>query len=329
MQAAKSVLELIGHTPLLRLSRVAKDVPAEVLVKAEYLNPSGSVKDRVAFRMIEEAERSGALKPGMTIVEASTGNMAAALAFVGAIKGYKVHIFFPAVAASEERLRIIRSYGAAVTLIGEGGEQVTTASDVPTGALHGAVVEKTPRRICLAVEQANPDKIWWARQASNPANTLAHEEGTAREIIEQAGGKVDVFCAAIGTCGTLLGCGKALRRHNPEVLLVAVEPRDQAMFRLDGKRVAEPPPGDPTRSVLMMEFLGLKIAGKIIHVEQQQAIDMAHRLSEEEGLFCGLSAGANVFAALQLAGEMKPGQRVVTVLPDSRDRYLFKERFTT
>jgi len=327
MRIAKSMLELIGSTPLVRLNRIGKDVPAEILVKPEFLNPSGSLKDRVALRMIEEAERSGRLKPGMTIVEASTGNMAAALAFVGAIKGYKVHIYFPAVAASEERLRIMKSYGATVTLIGDEGV-VAGSDEQPTGALHGAIVEKSPRRTCLAVEQADPEKIWWARQSSNSANTLSHEEGTAREILDQTDGRVDAFCAAIGTCGTLLGCGRAFKRHNPNVLIAAVEPADQAMFRLDGTRINEPV-NDPTRSVLIMEFVALKIAQEIIHVEQQQAIDMAHRLSEEEGIFCGLSAGANVVAALQLARKMKPGQRVVTVLPDSRDRYLFKERFTT
>jgi cysteine synthase A len=326
MDVTSDMLSCIGNTPLVRLNRVAVDVPAEILVKIEYVNPSGSIKDRIALRMIEDAERSGRLKPGMTIVEASTGNTAAALAFVGAIKSYHVHLYIPAVAASEERMRIMKAYGATVSLV-DAVDDMPASYEKPTGALHGAVVEKTPRQICFDAEQAEPAKIWWARQSSNPSNALAHEEGTAREILEQTDGKLDAFAAAIGTCGTLLGCARALRKHNADILIAAVEPRDQAMIR-DGKLAFEAE-NDPTRGVLLAELMEKQIAQQIIHIEQQEAIDMTHRLTEEEGLFCGLSGGANVLAALRIARTMEPGQRIVTVLPDSRDRYLFKERFTT
>jgi cysteine synthase A len=320
------MLSQIGNTPLVRLERVARDVAAEVLVKVEYVNPSGSLKDRIALRMIEDAERAGRLKPGMTIVEASTGNTAAALAFVGAVKGYRVHLYIPAVAASEERMRIMKAYGATVSLV-DAVDDMPDSYKKPTGALHGAVVEKTPRQKCLDAERAEPDKIWWARQSSNPSNALAHEEGTAREILEQTDGRLDAFAAAIGTCGTLLGCGRALRKHDSNILVAAVEPRDQDMIR-DGKLAFEAQ-NDPTRSVLLAELMEKHIAQRVIHIEQQEAIDMTHRLAEEEGLFCGLSGGANVFASLQIARTMKRGQRVVTILPDNRDRYLFNERFTT
>jgi cysteine synthase A len=325
MSITSSLLSLIGNTPMVRLNRVARDVEAEVLVKIEYLNPSGSIKDRIALRMIEDAERAGILRPGMEIVEGSTGNTATALAFVGAIKGYKVHLFIPTNAASEERLRIMKAYGAVVTLV-----------DVPagwspgpsTGALHGSIVEKTPRQMCLDLEKSRSD-VWWARQFSNPSNVAAHADGTGKEILEQTGGKLDAFVAAIGTCGTLIGVAKTLRANDPGVRIVAVEPQDQPVIK-DGKLVAEAT--DTNINIaggLLKEMVDSKVADRVIQVSQDDAIAMAHRLSEEEGFFCGLSSGANVFAALQIARELGKGHRVVTVLVDSRDRYLFKEKFTT
>ena len=323
MQIAAHVLSLIGHTPLVRLDRVARDVEAEVVVKLEYLNPSGSIKDRIALRMIEDAERSGALRPGMEIVEASTGNTATSLAFVGAIKGYRVRLLVPSSAASEERVRIMKAYGATVTPVDIAG----SGDDRSAGGLHGSVVEKTPRRRCLELEQSAPDKVWWARQFSNPSNVAAHAEGTGREILDQTDGHVDAFVAAIGTCGTLIGVAQALRAHNPAVRIVAVEPRSQPAIK-DGK-LAAPITDRRIAGGLLAEMVDRKVAGQIIRVDQGEAIAMAHRLSEEEGLFCGLSSGANVVAALRVARELGRGRRVVTVLADSRDRYLFKEQLTT
>jgi len=302
---------------------VGRDVGAEIVVKVEYLNPSGSIKDRIALRMIEDAERAGKLRPGMEIVEGSTGNTATSLAFVGAVKGYHVRLFIPNKAASEERLKIMRAYGAEVIFV-----DVATPGDAkPGGGVHGSVAEKSPRRRCLELEQAEPDKYWWARQFSSPGNSGAHEDGTGREILEQTGGKVDAFVAAIGTCGTLVGVGRALRKHNPAVRLVAVEPRTSPVIK-DGKLIV--PIDDPNvAGGLLEEMVKEKMAEEMVHIDQPEAIEMAHRLCEEEGLFCGLSSGANVVAALRVARELGRGRRVVTVLPDSRDRYLFKEQLTT
>ena len=321
MQIADHMLSSIGHTPMVRLNRIARDVEAEVVVKVEYLNPSGSIKDRIALRMIEDAERAGTLRPGMEIVEASTGNTATALAFVGAIKGYRVHLFIPSIAASEERLRILKTYGAEVTPVDISG----SGDDESTGGLHGSIVEKLPRQKCLELERSSPD-VWWARQFSNPSNVAAHAEGTGREILAQTDGKVDAFVAAIGTCGTLIGVAQALRAHNPAVRIVAVEPRTSPVVK-DGKLTV--PIIENISGGLLAEMVEEKVAQRIIHVDQDEAIEMAHRLCEEEGLFCGLSSGANVVAALQVARELDRGQRVATVLVDSRDRYLFTEKLTT
>jgi cysteine synthase A len=319
-----NLLSSIGHTPLVRLKRVAADIQAELLVKVEYLNPSGSIKDRIALRMIEDAERAGILRPGMEIVEASTGNTATALAFVGGLKGYRVHLFVPSIAASEERLRILKAYGAKVTPVDISKDPAPRDTNT-TGGLHGSIVEKLPRQKCLELERSDKN-VWWARQFSNPSNTAAHADGTAHEILEQTDGKLDAFVAAIGTCGTLIGCGQKFQQHNPAVQIIAVEPRTAPVIK-DGKLTI--PIIEGISGGLLAEMVDKKVAQWIIHVDQAEAIAMAHRLCEEEGLFCGLSSGANVVAALRVARELKPGQRVVTVLVDSRDRYLFNERLTT
>lgn len=326
--ALTNMLSLIGNTPLVRLNRIGRDLEAEIAVKCEYLNPSGSIKDRIALRMIEDAEKAGILRPGMEIVEGSTGNTATALAFVGAIKGYPVRLFVPVNAASEERLRIMKAYGATVVEVDVSLDISGTPNAKSSGALHGSVVEKTPRQRCLDLERSSSN-VWWARQFSNPSNVAAHADGTGREILEQTDGKVDAFVAAIGTCGTLIGVAQTLRAHDPGVRIIAVEPRDQPVIK-DGKLTVKVT--DENINVaggLLAEMVEKKVAQRIIQVGQAEAIEMAHRLCEEEGLFCGLSSGANVVAALQVARELKPSQRVVTLLVDSRDRYLFKETLTT
>jgi cysteine synthase A len=320
MRLPAHLLACIGHTPLIGLNRVAGGLPVEIAVKLEYLNPSGSIKDRIAVRMIEDAERTGALRPGMRIVEASTGNTATSLAFVGAIQGYRVQLFVPRKAHSEERLRIIQAFGATVTTVGE-----VEPSQAAACGLHGSVVEVTPRLRCLELERSSSD-VWWARQFSNPSNAAAHAEGTGREILDQTGGRADAFVASIGTCGTLIGVAEALRARNPDVLIVAVEPRSSPVIK-DGKLTV--PIIDGISGGLLAYMVEHRVADRIIHVSQPEAIAMAHRLCEEEGLFCGLSSGANVVAALHVARELKAGSRVVTVLPDSRDRYLFTEQLTT
>jgi cysteine synthase A len=319
MTIPDNVLELIGNTPMVRLKSAAGSTKAEVFVKLEYLNPSGSIKDRIALRMIEDAEREGRLRPGMKIVEASTGNTATALALVGAVKGYRVHLYVPDTAASEERLRILSSYGAIVTRV------AIPEEDRGEGGQHGSIVERVPRQRCLQEEAGNPN-VWWARQFSNPSNAAAHADGTGREILEQTNGKVDAFVASIGTCGTIVGVSRTLRAHIHHVDIIAVEPRNSPTIK-DGKLSI--PLIEGITGGLLQQMVEERAADVVLRVKQEEAIDMAHRLAEEEGLFCGLSSGANVVGALEVARRLGKGHRVVTVLVDSRDRYLFTERLTT
>lgn len=316
------MLQLIGNTPMVRLNKAAGDVRADILVKLEYLNPSGSIKDRIALQMIEQAEREGRLRPGMEIVEASTGNTAAALALVGAVKGYPVRLFVPET-TSEERLKLLESYGARITPV------ELRLQDAPANAgLHGSVVEIVPRQRCLEEERKRPDKVWWARQFSSAGNSGAHTDTTAREIIEQTDGELDAFVAAVGTGGTVVGVARALRAHVPSARIVAVEPKNMAVIK-DGKLTTPVVPG--ITGGLMLEMLEEGLTDQVLQVDEREAIEMAHRLAEEEGLFCGLSSGANVVGALQVARELELGlgHRVVTLLVDSRDRYLFNETLTT
>jgi cysteine synthase len=323
MKIANSVLELIGSTPMVRLGKVTKGIEAEVVVKLEYLNPSGSVKDRIALRMVEDAEKQGRLKPGMKIVEASTGNTATSLALVGAVKGYKVVVYIPSSADSEERTRIIKCFGA---------EVIPVEIDDPNNeflkskGIHGSVAEVIPRQVCLSEERANPDGIWWARQFNNPSNVAAHRESTGKEILDQTDGKVDAFVTALGTAGTLTGVAETLRAHNPNVKIFAVEPKNSRTIK-DGK--LKIPIIEGISGGFMLELERKKIADEVIAVDEDDAIQMSHRLAEEEGLFCGLSSGGNVFAALKVARSLGKGQRVVALLVDHRDRYLFRERWTT
>lgn len=231
MKIADSVLELIGSTPMVRLKKVTKGIDAEVVAKLEYLNPSGSIKDRIALRMVEDAEKQGKLKPGMKIIEASTGNTATSLALVSAVKGYDVAVYIPSSANSDERTRIIKCYDA---------EVVPVEIDDPhneflkSKGIHGSVAEVIPRQVCLHEETSNPNRIWWARQFNNPSNVAAHRETTGKEILEQTDGKVDAFVTAIGTAGTLTGVSQALRVHNPKVKIYAVEPKNSRTIK-DGK----------------------------------------------------------------------------------------------
>ncbi|MDQ7793301.1 MAG: cysteine synthase family protein [bacterium] len=315
-----AVLDLIGNTPMVRLARLTDGVGAEVLVKLEYLNPSGSIKDRIALRMIDDAERSGRLRPGMRVVEASTGNTATALALVGAVKGYPVTLYVPGSAASEERLRICRSYGAEVVSVDVDGAAHAAGSK----GVHGGIAELVPRQICRDEEARG--NTWWARQFSNPSNVAAHRETTGREILEQTGGRVDAFVAAVGTAGTLVGVAQAVRAANPSVRIVAVEPENSRSIK-DGKlRV---PVIEGISGGILREMFEQRVADQVVVADEAEAITTAYRLAREEGLFCGLSSGANVLAALRVARELGPGQRVVTVLVDSRDRYLFEQRLTT
>jgi cysteine synthase A len=294
---------------------------AEVWVKVEYLNPSGSTKDRIALFMIEAAEREGKLRPGNTIVEASTGNTAIALAFVAAVKGYRLKIFMPAEAASGERVKLIRAFGAEIQTVDARAEGASTD---PT--LHGGVLEILPRMKCRDLEASKPG-VWWARQFSNPQNVQAHRETTGKEIVAQVPGRVDGFAASVGTGGTLLGVAQALREAWPEVRIMSVEPIGLPMLSKDARQRMPLIPG--ITDGILVEIDRAQIVDDTVAIPDEEAVAMMHRLAMEEGLSCGVSGGANVVAAIRLAQKLGPKARVVTVLPDRRDRYLTVERYIT
>lgn len=294
-----NLLRNIGNTPLLELRRILPEGCAMLHAKGEFLNPSGSIKDRIAKAIIETAERTGAIKPGSTILEVTSGNTGIAFSMVGAEKGYKVVIMMPR-SATHERRKMIEFYGARLELI-EDLRQLQHAVEV-------------------AVELAKKDPtIFLPRQFSNPGNAKAHEEGTGREILEQAGSKVDAFVMGVGTGGTLMGVGRALRKANPNVLVVAVEPAESAV--MSGEK-----PGchgiQGLADGFIPEIVKMDEVSRVMKVGTQEAIDMARRLVKEEGLFVGISSGANVCAAIRIAKELGPGKRVVTALPDRGERYL-------
>ena len=317
MKYYSSVLEAIGNTPLIKLGRVIPRDVSNVFVKAEYLNPSGSLKDRIALEMIRDAEASGALKPGYTVIDASTGNTGTSLSFVGTQLGYKVEIYMPE-GMTRERIKIMESYGAEVheVPLRGGGE----------GSVAGAEVEIAARAKCLEVERSNP-MVWWARQFSNPSNTRAHIK-TGREILDQIGGKVDAFVASIGVGGTLYGVAKALKGRWPDVLIVGAEP-SSALYPLSEGYTRVPGTSDEICGGIIVEMLLSGIVDRVEKVSNEDAVAMSDRLIREEGLFCGISSGANVFLALKVAKQLGPSKNVVTVLPDHRDRYLSEKRYTT
>jgi len=270
--------------------------------------------------MIEEAEKDGCLKPGGTIVEASTGNTATALAFVGACRGYKVLILIPEQTANEERISIITKFGAETrktSLDSMAGTEVGDAS------IHGGFYE-IPGRI-LARDMEDQPNIWWARQFCNPDNAAAHRDGTGGEILAQMDGeRVDAVVASVGTGGTLVGLAEALQESSP--LVVAVEPAGHPML---SSGLADYPLIEGITDGFMHAIVRDNLADRMLALEDSQAIKMTHRLIREEGLFCGISSGANVLAALMMGRETKNCQSIVTVLPDSYTRYLTAEHYVT
>jgi cysteine synthase A len=315
-----SILDLIGHTPLVALTKVTEGVEAQILAKLEYMNPSGSIKDRMALFMIENAEQRGDLQPGYRIVEASTGNTGIALSFVAAVKGYPITIYMPKAVASEERKRMMESYGAQIELVGT--EDLDSSLDP---SIHGGVIEIIPRQKCQEVEAANPT-IWWARQFSNPDNVAAHRETTGKEILQQTGSRLDAFVASIGTGGTLLGVAQAVKPVCPDAQMIAVEPAGAPWI---GRGREAIPLIEGITDGLLFDILDGGVADDIIWVTDDDAVQMARRLAREEGLFCGMSSGANVCAALQVARRLGKDKTIVAILTDSRDRYLTTERYIT
>ena len=313
-----SILEVIGNTPMVRLQKVVPPNGADIFVKLEYLNPSGSYKDRIALEMIRQAEAEGKLKPGYTIVEASTGNTGTALSFVGTRLGYNVEIYMPE-GMTRERIKLMESYGAKV-------HEMKIEGLSTKGSVAGAEVEFAPRQRCLELERSNP-KIWWARQFSNPANWRAHLT-TGNEILEQMNGKVDAFVASIGVGGTLYGVAKALKAKQPKCKVIGLEPASAKYAISDG---ITSPPGVSKEIAggIIEEMMESGLIDEVVKVTNEDAIKTSDRLVREEGLFCGISAGANVYHSIKVAEALGKGKHVATVLPDHRDRYLSEKKYTT
>jgi cysteine synthase B len=294
MEPTSSILDQIGNTPLLRLERLAGIPPGvEICAKAEYFNPGGSVKDRPALNMILDGERTGKLTPGKIILDSTSGNTGIAYAMIGAAKGYRVRLCLPA-NASLERKRILRAYGAEVILTdpGEGSD--------------GAI------RRCRELYFANPELYFYPDQYNNPANWLAHYEGTGREIWRQTEGRITHFVAGLGTSGTFMGVGRRLREYSPEVRLISMQPSG-GFHGLEGLKHM------PT--AIVPGIYDESLADENITVETEDAYTMVKRLAREAGLLVGISSGANVAAALRVAARLDRGV-VATVFCDSADKYL-------
>jgi len=305
---------------MVKLRKITRDLNAKIFVKPEYLNPTGSLKDRIALRMIEQAEKEGVLKPCYTIVESSTGNTGTSLAFVGTVKGYKVVIFETTPGTmGEEKMKIMRNFGAEVRRI-----TPKDIEDLKERSVSGAEIELPGRRICLDLEKTRSD-VWWARQFSNPHNVKAHNE-TAREILSQIDGKIDAFTASIGTGGTLMGIAEVLKKKFPSIKIIGIQPASSRITMTPGK----PYPKSEISGGIVSEMLARRnLIDEIVKVTDEDAVNMTRRLWKEEGLFAGVSSGANVLVALEQAKKLEKKGKVVTVLPDSGDRYLTTEHYVT
>lgn len=297
-----NVLEAVGYTPVIRLSRMNRPQNAEVLVKFEGLNVGGSIKTRTALNMIEDAEMRGLLKEGMTIVEPTSGNQGIGLALAGAVKGYRVVIIMPD-SVSEERRKLVRHYGAEVILIHDAGNI-------------GDCIE-TCVQTAMRMAAADPN-VFVPQQFDNPANPMAHRRHTGLEILEQVAGPIHGFCSGVGTGGTISGIGEVLKSLNPEIIIWAVEPENAAILA-----------GGMVGTHLQMGIgdgvipgnLNRQIYEEVCIISDEEAIQTARDLARLEGLMCGISSGTNVAAALKLARKLGPGKTVVTVLPDTAERY--------
>lgn len=297
-----NILEAVGHTPMVRLNRMNDPDSAEVLVKFEGLNVGGSIKTRTALNMIEKAEQQGIIKPDTIIVEPTSGNQGIGLALIGAVKGYHTVIIMPD-SVSEERRKLVAHYGAEVILIHDAGNI-------------GDCIEE-----CLATAlrmAAEDSRVFVPQQFENPANPMAHRHHTGLEILEQVAGPIHGFCSGIGTGGTITGIGEVLKALNPDIEIWAVEPENAAI--LAGGTVGthlQMGIGDG----VIPGILNQQIYDHIYIVSDEEAIRTSKDLARLEGLMCGISSGTNVAAALQLAKKLSKGKTVVTVLPDTAERY--------
>ena len=297
-----NVLQCMGQTPLIRLNKMADPDGAEVLVKYEGLNVGGSIKTRTAYNMIKKAEKEGIIHKDSIIVEPTSGNQGIGLALIGAVKGYKTIIIMPD-SVSEERRKLVKHYGADVILVHDAGNI-------------GDCIDECMK---LAYKMAEEDpNVYVPQQFENPANPLVHKHHTGLEILEQVAGPVDGFCSGIGTGGTISGVGEVLKRQNPDVVIWAVEPENAAI--LAGGTIGthlQMGIGDG----LIPKNLNQEIYDDVYIVSDEEALQTAKDLARLEGLMCGISSGTNVAAALKLAKKLGKGKTVVTVLPDTAERY--------
>lgn len=297
-----NVLDAIGRTPMIRLNKLTDEDSAEILVKYEGVNVGGSIKTRVAYNMIKEAEKKGKLNKDSIIVEPTSGNQGIGIALVGAVKGYKVKIIMPD-SVSEERRKLVKQYGAEVILIHDDGD----IGKCIEGCLQTA----------LKMGREDPN-VYIPQQFENPDNPLVHKYHTAVEILEQVEGPVHGFCSGVGTGGTLSGIGEVLKRQYPDIKIWAVEPEHAAI--LSGGSIGthlQMGIGDG----LIPENLNTEIYEEVCVITDEEALETSKRLAREEGLLCGISSGSNVAAAIRLAKKLGKGKTVVTILPDTGERY--------
>lgn len=305
-----NILEAMGHTPMVKLQRMVDENCADIYVKFEGINVGGSIKTRTAYEMILAAEKEDLIKEDTIIVEPTSGNQGIGLALVGAVRGYHTVIIMPD-SVSEERRKLVRHYGADVKLIHDAGDI-------------GACIDEC-LQTALRMQEKDP-RVFVPQQFANINNVKAHKNHTALEIMEQVAGQIDGFCSGIGTGGTITGIGESLRAQYPGIEIWAVEPENAAI--LAGGTIGthlQMGIGDG----IIPDILNQQIYDNIYVISDAEALDTAKRLAREEGLMCGISSGTNVAAALKLAKKLGPGKTVVTVLPDTAERYfstpLFEE----
>ena len=303
-----SILEALGNTPIIRLNNMVDSDSAEIFVKFEGLNVGGSIKTRTALNMIKDAEEKGLINKDTIIVEPTSGNQGIGLALVGAVKGLKVKIIMPD-SVSEERRKLVKHYGAEVILVHDAGNI-------------GLCIEEC---LNIALKMREEDKnVFVPQQFENPANVEIQRMATGKEILDQVGGRIDGFCSGIGTGGTITGIGETLKKENPDMTIWAVEPENAAI--LSGGSIGthiQMGIGDG----IIPEILNCNIYDDVCIIKDEEALQTAKDLASKEGIMCGISSGTNVAAAIKLAKKLGKGKRVVTVLPDTAERYFSTELF--
>ena len=298
----ETILDALGNTPIIKLQHISDPNDAEILVKFEGLNVGGSIKTRTAFNMILDAEQKGLINSDTIIVEPTSGNQGIGLALVGAVRGYKVKIIMPD-SVSEERRKLVEHYGAEVILVHDDGNI-------------GLCIENC-LNLALQMQKENPN-VFVPQQFENPANPAVQRSSTATEILQQVNGPIHGFCSGIGTGGTITGIGEVLKEHNPDMTIWAVEPENAAI--LSGGSIGthvQMGIGDG----IIPPILNQNIYDDVCIIKDEEALQVSKHLATKEGIMCGISSGTNVAAAIKLAKKLGKGKRVVTVLPDTAERY--------